>query len=102
MKSFASFVFFFFVLVFAGSSIFVVVHELTHLALSNEPRGVCFGLCYGSNAALSVGVAYAKHNKLSAREEIPIAVGFVVAAAVIVAGSTALADLAFEKEVALK
>lgn len=97
-KRWASFAFLFFLVLFASVAIFIVVHELTHLALSDEPQGVCFGLCRGGYAVPSVGLAYARHNSLSAREDIPIVAGLVVSAIVVLGGVKALAGLEFKEK----
>ncbi len=55
----------------------VVAHEATHLLLSNEPQGVCFGKCKTSASPIGWAIATAsgEHNSESRKEEKPIAVG---------------------------
>ena len=72
----------------ASLCIFVVVHELTHLALSDEPHGFCIGYC-GTNHQDSLtylGMAYGEPNELSKREDIPNVAGGLAALASFAAG----------------
>lgn len=65
----------------ASLAVYLIVHEATHLALSSQPEGVCFGLCRpdsGQPERIAFGLAYAKqHNDLSRREDIPWTMGIV-------------------------
>ena len=71
---------------------YVLAHELTHLALAEEPMGVCIGACE-SNGERAMGYAYAdKHNKMSVREDIPNVVGLIAAAVMAMYGAKAMID----------
>ena len=63
-------------LLLASAFIAIIAHEGTHLALADEARGICIGLC--KNEAYPNGayaLAYGKHNELSRNENIANAAG---------------------------
>ena len=81
----------------ASSCMFVVMHEVIHLALSDEANGICFGLCQDSGYTYTnYGLAYGKHNELSRREDIPTYVGLATACVFGVVGVVFVMDLLFK------
>lgn len=59
----------------------LISHELTHLALAEEARGICIGLCKtGNPPSTALGLAYAKSYPPESRNEFyPNAVGIITA-----------------------
>ncbi len=88
----------------AGFMTYILAHEATHLALSNEPYGICLGRCeYNSEQIMpEKGIAFAKaignHNKHSMQETIPLVVGLFATFWVIVIGIISLTIIQEEKE----
>lgn len=82
------------------SSFFVMVlfHELTHLALSTEPTGLCIGFCESSTSRFAGGAAWAEHNPTSMREDIPNAIGFGVVLVWVIVSFKAIVTLIGGKE----
>lgn len=74
----------------------IIAHEGTHLALANEPHGVCFGKCQTSASPLGWALATAsgEHNQESRREDKPIAVGLGTTAITLTIGTKAFFQVA--------
>lgn len=53
----------------------LIIHEATHLILSGEPKGVCFGVCKTSSGDNTAGIAY--HNGELTGEFLPNYFGFI-------------------------
>ena len=82
---------------------FLVVHELTHLALSNKPYGVCFGKCYYYTSEemlpkTSYAVSWAVQNETSEGEALPMLTGSLALAFVLITGITGLRKISNIKE----
>ena len=45
-------------LIISCTSVFLVAHEVTHLALYHEAEGICLGYCHGEGEKWIVGAAY--------------------------------------------
>ncbi len=80
----------------AGFMTYVITHEATHLALSNEPYGICLGRCrYNSNQKIEkTGIAFAtaigQHNIHSIQETIPTITGILAMFWIILIGMISL------------
>ena len=67
----------------AGFMTYVITHEATHLALSNEPYGICLGRCeYNTENEMpqketAFATAIGQHNKQSMQETIPTITGLL-------------------------
>ena len=80
----------------AGFMTYVITHEATHLALSNEPYGICLGRCeYNLNQEIEgeqIGFAAAigNHDKHSMQETIPTITGILAMFWVVAIGMVSL------------
>lgn len=79
-------------IIMAGIFSYVLAHEATHLALSDEAQGICLGRCpyFSPEIEPSKGFAFATapgvHNDLSIGEFWPSLVGLIVLIFVICTG----------------
>jgi hypothetical protein len=92
MKPFISEGFLIAIIFMAGFMSFVLVHEATHLALSDVPDGICLGRCEFRSyerepqAGTSFAVAWGVHNEESVDQFVPNVFGLLALMFVIVFG----------------
>lgn len=63
------------VVLLASAFVFILVHELTHLALADEAWGMCIGYCPLSNGRVALATASGLHNDLSRNEPLAYLTG---------------------------